>query len=339
MTRGHPGRHPPGGSASISTRCEAATSGPRLGPSYKPTIPGATLTRDRAPHISLMELARLLPRILTDRDTAAMADWCTRHGLLGILLHRVHSVVLAPAWHTDTQGHWAGRGRRPTFQWPGVRRYVRSPTGWTASMRSTLRVGRVHKTPDKVLQSQGKPRALLHDLHGDNWTEELLSKTWAHFFPDVPGDQRDVYNYPVPLSREFWEQYAEPVEEFAQAAATFAEALAPLAGPPIWLSHNISSEQRERLRDGQKRLNALLLPVYTILTVDSDGVPRERWQSHSLLATCALMARQDLLERRRIINCRSCGRVFVTNAHQARYCSQTCRNRDSQRAWRARHQR
>jgi hypothetical protein len=48
------------------------------------------------------------------------------------------------------------------------------------------------------------------------------------------------------------------------------------------------------------------------------------------------MALLDLTERRRVLTCRTCGRVFVSAAYQALYCSERCRSTAQKRAYRAR---
>src|SRR5207244_3802372 len=104
-----------------------------------------------------------------------------------------------------------------------------------------------------------RPRALVADLDGADITEAPLGRTWARFFPAVPPKRREIYSYPVPLTKSFWQQYAEPIEDFVEGALALHRAVRGLAAS--------SDEERGRGRAG---LAALLAPI-AMGTAEADG--------------------------------------------------------------------
>src|SRR5947208_4297865 len=65
----------------------------------------------------------------------------------------------------------------------------------------------------------------LHAVRTTEEVEEPLGRTWARFFPSVPARERERYPYPPPLTEAFWRLYAEPVEDFLDAARALRDAL------------------------------------------------------------------------------------------------------------------
>jgi hypothetical protein len=139
--------------------------------------------------------------------------------------------------------------------------------------------------------------------------EESVLDTWADYFPGIPEEQRLTFEYPEPLSDEFWHLYSEPVEHFLRYAVFLLGALRPEPIPSY--------------------LESLVDPIGLSLEEDENGHVAERWRCPSLLSALAKMAIQDACGGFRILACESCGTPFVSSAYQARYCSQTC-------AWRHR---
>ena len=164
-----------------------------------------------------------------------------------------------------------------------------------------------------------------------------------HSISRSPGDhtfrmfrlaERDTYSYPVPESDQFWAEYCEPVGWLLGAASQLREALLQL-NPDTELAETPESFLY-RIDAGMRSLHNLLSPVQPSITVDSSGQYRQTWRATSLLASFSLMAMLDLTEHRRVLTCRTCGRVYVSAARAARYCSTRCRGTAQKRAYRAR---
>ena len=97
-----------------------------------------------------------------------------------------------------------------------------------------------------------------------------------------------------------------------------------------------TDDDRRAIWNGMKALNALVSPASSALWPLRDGSFEQRWVSPSLLASLAMMVLQDLTEHRRILRCTTCGRIFVSAAYQAQYCSAKCRSTAQKRAYRER---
>jgi hypothetical protein len=170
---------------------------------------------------------------------------------------------------------------------------------------------------------------------GRGWATLPLAEAWGPFFPDVPAAERTTHEYPVPESDAFWASYAEPVGWFLGAASHLRDAVLDLSADPA-LGNESATDFVYRLDTAARLLHGLLSPVQPSLTVGPDGEFRQTWRTRSLLSSFALMALLDLTERRRVLTCRICGRVFVSAAYQALYCSERCRGTGQKRAYRAR---
>ena len=272
--------------------------------SYAPVQGKGSVVR---PYGSLIELAKhfegRVVRNLTTEEESLILNWCNANGLLGLLLHQAE-VVLQPS---EEPGFW--------------HHYYKTPRGWTRE-----ELFRFHRDDPPA---RGM---LVRRLGTFNWHREPLSTTWELFFPDVLEADRESHLYPLPTSREFWQSYAEPVGVFLDAA--------------IKLSRTITDLSRIRLTartsDIDKRLWAHADAVLQSLTYSTTPVlypSRSRsgysfgWACHSLLATLAMMASLDLAQAR-VLSCRRCGQVFVSQAKQARYCSVRCRNTEQMKRYR-----
>jgi hypothetical protein len=169
-------------------------------------------------------------------------------------------------------------------------------------------------------------------------TEKSLDETWARYFPGIASE-----NYPKPalaevddeqVLRAFWERYAEPVEDFVRTASALRDALEGLRhAAPV---REMTPEQIGTVSRGISALHALIFPVRSAIGVLEDGSFREQWISPSLVTSFAKMAHEDVTGGRRPLSCALCGRTFVTDAYQARYCSSRCRNTDQKREYRRR---
>jgi hypothetical protein len=241
----------------------------------------------------------------------ALVKWCQTHGLLGVLLHRAQMVTFAPR-RTEVEG--PGRGKRQVSQ----DRYERSHSGWSG--------WRLSGPAQRLEERLRPPGVLLQELRRFEWVwEPQLSATWGRFFPGVPPEERSTYAYPLPVSKEFWGLYGEPLDAFLDAGEALRDALQEtdaIGGRPL----------PER---GLRALNALVAPIGPSI-VPEDGRLRQQWRCPSLLASFAMMALLDLTGEQRVRACEVCRSTFVSASGRARYCSDRCRRTAEQREYRRR---
>ena len=237
---------------------------------------------------------------LTDDSEKAIVNWCRRYGLLGVLPHRVSQVTLS-----------ALDGEQ--------RQYVKINIGWTEVIRDCR----------NSVGAPGRPSVILQALRGSVLEVEPLSTTWARFFPDVAVADREMFAYPQPLTESFWKLYAEPLQDFLSAARALRELLAALR----FQKSAKLREAHDALAGGPPIvLNALIAPVGLDAQMKGNSIGSINLVPGSLLASLTLMLLEDLLQGR-ALQC-PCGKLFVSKAYQARYCSKRCRWRFEQRNFR-----
>lgn len=243
-------------------------------------------------------------RPLTPESANALLAWCARWGLLGVLLHRTASVTLAPHAYKPIAG---GRSL------PAQYRCVRMPNGWIREeiISSSVTTEAVMYPP---LSSVDRPVP----------RRERLGDTWAAFFPKVPPERAETYRYPIPLSQEFWGQYAEPVADFLDAALTLKAALQG------WeLADRGGRIDNEAVARGQGALDRLDSVAETT-SLYNPKESRIRLLAPSLIGAFKAMAVRDAAGGS-VVQC-PCGIVFVGSAQPtARYCSESHRERYKKR--------
>ncbi len=287
---------------------------------------------DLTPYQELLRLADIRfvfnqGRFVAEADDAQkLLEWCNRYGLLGVLLHRVQEVRLAPRWHRMM----LLPSPKPNVLFPTQRRITRAATGWRSQYIQRSHDYVIQDEPDRegsLVEEGLRPAdmtagAWVRKIDAFDWQWESLSKTWARFFPDTPREERETREYPLPLSEEFWREYAEPLDQFVNAVRALEDALRYLQEPT-------------EVRRGRDKINALAGDVNLTLLTSEEGF-RQAWVSTSLLGTLAAMAIFDLAGGKRVLRCQTCGRPFVSGSPSARYCSSTCRHTAQKRAYRQR---
>ena len=266
---------------------------------------------------------------VTEEGKKVIARWCKRHGLIGILPHRVFTVALAPRWTRKT-----------------------ARVGWEVEQREYIRAAdeavafssKDHRSPiggrstdfgpegtplsprERQHWRTRRPGVVLYDPHPQRraWTHERLGETWATFFPDVASSDVETYQYPCPLTDEFWRQYAEPVDEFLRSVSAVWEVFSFLTGAPNEMS----------MLQALDELRPLVQPAGAVLLLPRPDTFRRVWTSPSLLGWFALCITEDLAEHARARRCRVCKTPFLSSAYQARYCSPRCRKTANMRAYR-----
>jgi hypothetical protein len=296
--------------------------------------------------VTFSTTARGRPFLVSPRAERALLAWCARYGVLGVLLHQAHAVTLHARWRPPAS---VTAPRPDDVLLPSVRRYVRTSTRWRAVTRMIMAQDGVYMTgePERAetplaraeyFPSLPAPGVLLRDMVTDEWLEEPLDRTWALYFPDVPEAERPTFDYPVPMSEPFWRLYAEPVDQFVHGAVVLRDALLGLERlRPL---DEASDEDKRLMGRGLSTLEGLVAGVSPTLTLHEDGTVAPQWAAPSLLSSFAMMAYLDVTgSRRHLVRCEACDRVFFSEAWQARYCSERCRNRAQKRAYRKAHPR
>jgi hypothetical protein len=308
--------------------------------------------KNKPPYISLLNLLdeiRFSPLGgLTPESANQILEWCSEYGLLGMLSQRVQMASLAPRWMSTT---WKGLSDFPrpfedgkfhevSYQYFRANSYT-DYRGWYPLM-NWAQDGESGKQEDELVplesKSEFRPRALVQDIRlrvsesdgswdviiSGSYYEEPLKQTWGKFFPDVPEKEKETYFYPIPNSDNFWSIYAESIEDFLTGALLLQDAL-----EEIEVEGSLESAQPFHYK-----LNFLLSPVSTIIKRSEYGSLQQRWTAPSLISCFATMASQDLTQDRKVLACETCNKMFVTEAYQARYCSDKCRRTAQKRRYR-----
>jgi hypothetical protein len=250
-----------------------------------------------------------------------------------MLPHVSDAAWLAPTWDeiprqsdaSEEGGDSDVLGDSPSAS---VLRYIRDGGQWKRSVQDAM----VRCEPPPLRGDEGKPvpmaqrirpvraSVLVRPLENtyaapgapcDAWIESA----WGRYFPEVAENDREGFQYPIPLSDEFWRGYGEPVEDFIQHCM-----IVELATAPLFKSSPLRAViDKDYALDYLRRL---LGPCRSQPDLD-DGRPVEAKQIPSLMAHFAQMAWMDIQDKRRLLRC-PCGTPFLTHSYQSQYCSRKC---------------
>jgi hypothetical protein len=298
---------------------------------YIRPAPGASLKRfdpwkpqgtggGTRPYLELVDLVRDVP---TDRPLSSHApvsgdlaqsvlEWCGRYGLLGLLPHNLLSLRIGD-WHLTRSGmDWVTSG------------YTGSRSRWGPG---------IDTGPwEEVIVEQFGQGAEYSDLRHD----------WWFYFPEVDDEGRGEsfpYGPPlqiVPLTKEFWEHYGEPLDRVVDVARYFANAVKMISRPrrrPVLENYGGKLDRRGAI----KRLDQLVSCVAQGIDVDSKGHPARRMRSPSLLGHLVVQAIQDVAGGR-IVMC-PCGKLFASEHWKQKHHDLDCGNRYRVREFRKRQRR
>jgi len=249
---------------------------------------------------------------LTPSDQDAILHWCSRFGLLGILLLDVKRIE-QPRGRVRIRGdNWRVIERRQ-FTDPAAIRFSRMNGEWIPEMAFPVRESSPPWRTPHVYTRNMDVRAV----------EDILC-----FFPDFVKEGND-FEVPFPHSESFWRIYSEPVDDFLSSAMVLLNGV-----------HSVTTSKPEDLPDFLRvqrfpGMRSLLGAADMSLSTDSQGKVQERWICDCLLSTFARMAFQDSLAGMRMLRCYCCGTPFVTSRYQSRYCSLSCAWRQRKRKARA----
>ena len=321
------------------------------------------------------QLLELVDRTTTTRGVTlnrvardAILDWSRRFGLLGLVPHQVAMVVTAPRLVPDSaieelvsapgspvvdvkelkvslgpDDYPDSTEADDLHQFSAASSiYVRDGDQWR-SVTTTWSGAPSTETDEKVVgqlvpaQSipTGWSKAVVTDLHDGMVRELTLRDSIGRFFPNVPDAQKETYHYPMPLTSRFWQEYAEPVDDFVDAAVAFRDAASGITtlknrGHGV----RVSAKVRDKISAALQTLQSMTAPVRPILRTSSKGEIQETWAVPSLLTSFALMLQHDAAEGYRVVTCEACGEVFTTRDSRIRHCSEQCRWRLNKRAQR-----
>jgi hypothetical protein len=299
------------------------------------------LRRTGPPYVSLLNLLNQVTfrpmsqkRLyeITPESEGLLLSWCSQHGLLGLLPHQARMIFLMPTG-VPKFGPFARKYKEGDLIQPkdiaaGFQTsYILTNLGWKGYDTSYFNQKEDEWPP---------PGALIQELHRIRLRQMPLRDSVGRFFPDVPEDEREIFQYPEPGYEEFWQEYSEPIDDFFCGAIALKDAVKQLNHiKPI---EALSKRDTSLMWQGVELLHALVAPISLAMLPHKDGTYRQLWVAPSLLSSFAAMLLQDLChKKKRLLRCEndSCGGFFVTESYQARYCSNRCRNAVQKRKYRA----
>lgn len=258
----------------------------------------------------------------------AVLGFCHRFGLLGILPHTVESVTFPPRWTPDLDGKEPLPAEEVLYFEAGI---------WnrTRTYLDPVHLPRNAVVGDIVREEEDRAHVVLRPLTGkpESPRSEPL-EAWSRFFPSIPADEKVAFKYPTPADLAFWQSYAEPFDEFIQAAWLLFHALG-----------GRSARRRRQDQDGPERseepralstkwltrLSRLYAPVLRVTERDE---AKQAYvtvlRGKSLLALLAQMAAWDLETCGSPKLCAEpgCGTPYLSRMPHQRFCTQQCRSRD-----------
>lgn len=193
--------------------------------------------------------------------------------------------------------------------------------------------------PEFIPDALKSPGVLIRRL-GTQYTDYYDLDFLEQFFPDVPSDGLEHFEFPVPGSNPFWSTYSEPIDRIASTACDLASAVYSL----ITINELVRSGQD--LEYGETghviQTNARLFLdrlashcCYCILPTTA-GSFQSRWVAPSPLAKYAAIAIEVLSSEFAFRNCEVCERLYQPTKKTNLYCSTRCRQTAQKRRQRAR---
>ncbi len=287
-----------------------------------------------------------LPQVLEQRLTR----WCARHGLLGLLPQETLMVSFGarPYRLTDeARRSFAGFGRGPAPEWLTLTRcFHRDRDEWRETIEfpdfdrdASESYRAVIKRPNAIaaVGQPVRPGVVGGSFAIGNFEQSFsqtlnygvmsIGKAWGRFFPDIPVTERETWAYPPPLSKEFWDAYAEPVWDILDAAVAFHNVVTLYKVEPKNtkdLRELVASRHIQRITHGT--LDCWLNSCSPRLR-HVDGQLVAQLVAPSLLATFALFFYEDLLAGRFPRSCKNerCGVLFVPNSPREEYHRKKCK--------------
>jgi len=278
---------------------------------------------------------------------AEITAWCAKHGLLGILPQRIHSVYRQPTWERNETGTLV----------PTIESAHRTSLGWQhgCSVEVDRWTELLQKHLDRLKPEEGEPVFTRTAPPGwpSDWVEiaPLTMKTkdiaeiiqyrrWRNrecpstasaeyfdqYFIPQPDSGDALSLFPLPGTEHFWDRYREPLAEFVIAATRFASGAKAYVQLHEHPADSLDSDEMQALDFFQALARSVGL-----------GAPAEGQEyapmtfAPSLLAAYAYMITMDTARLKLVMVCPECGKLFASRARRVIYCSVRCQARVSKR--------
>ena len=258
-------------------------------------------------------------------------DWCRRFGLLGILPQRAVLMRLAPRWRPIVDN-------RDPVLFPSQTSYSRTSVGWhpvsQLTMKSDDSIVITIDDEDRMEDWNGRlvdpeetihppPSVIISPLFSGELQERQLGVAIGRYFPTVEGADLDIFEYPTPLSDQFWHLYGESLSEFRAAIGQFVDMVRRLGnqGPLEQLPEDALGD----LSRARAELHTLT-SASPALGIDEDGSFLPKWAFTSLIGAFGFSVWQSLVGGSSVKHCARprCRNVFLTAQYNRIYCSLKC---------------
>ena len=279
---------------------------------------------------------------LSTEGISAILDFVGKFGLLGLALHRLVRLELAPIWEAvrpKMPDDWPDQGAELE---PVQYSYVQS-AGWRWIRRGRLLTGGEYDPGDDGKKSgqrvtpegQLDASTLMRSLGSDQIDEDDI-QAWARYFPEVPREVLETYDYPLPTTDRFWRMYAEPAADIYHAATLLSQAITDIKNASGPKPEKLVSRSYLGDRGVEPAGSGAISVLLSAITVGLDDNNKIRAMSESLLGVAAWRAAKDLDAGLRIDRCEICNGIFRAKVRTRRYCSRRCRHTGQKRAQRRR---
>jgi len=176
----------------------------------------------------------------------------------------------------------------------------------------------------------GRPVSGRHAAWADHeWRVDEDNALLRQFFWHQPRNGQ----FPMPMSREFWDTYREPLHMWARAADVFLRSVEIVCQHVANALTAANSFGQVEVNMALWRLNALASSGAYRYEFGPRSIKRDL-SCASLLSAMAGMFLADLQAGRRALRCGTCNKVFVSKERRAAYCSKTCLNTARTRRYR-----
>jgi hypothetical protein len=250
----------------------------------------------------------------TDADRLIL-DWCNAHGLLGLVSVLSDSIRLS-----QTFSHFRRGG-----QW-----FTRSESVDAGVTQRRVETGRRSSQP-RVRNNAKQSVTWLNWMFQD-YEEKNIDHLELYFRP-VWKEGQPPLSVPRPNSQEFWNQYGEPIREFAYWCEVFG------------LSVDYMSQWEPTKAEDESAKYAVMQSHWLLTGLAQSAETSFRFRpernqldearvSAGLLGSYALMFLWDRADGRRALRCQNCDRYFISDEQRALYCSPKCRNTAQSRRYR-----
>lgn len=263
------------------------------------------------------------------RERQQLEQWVRHNGLLGILPHETLFYRNAPHWHeTPIELEFSDSKKRGVRKLTPYQVEVRRVSGdWSLTYH---RVGDEHplrtaRRGDPVDPAMLYDSAKAAEVTYRSWprgdvVRASLGRRFKTFFPARSRQEVEQREYASPASSRFWADYGEPLGLLLRYGWHLANALTAFS---VWPPTEPWQERNAIL--ALQQLNDAAIGASLVGRLEENGAVRLEWSGTSLLGCFATMILEDLAGGQRAMRCPVCRGVFLSSAHQAKFCSSTCR--------------